>query len=307
MENIIPAALNQGDTIAVVSPSDPITSETKEYLHKGIEFLVRKGFKVELAPNALSNTLGYCATAQEKADDINQMFEASQVKAIICSQGGQNANSVLPYLNYRAIKSNPKIFLGISNISVLLNTVYSKTGLITFHGNDIMWGFGRDFTTYDEREFLTRIVDGKIGRIEKNKEWLCVREGSVQGRLIGGNLECLTDLAGTEYFPNVEGAILFLEYFGEESAPTHLSKSFHQIKQLGVFEKIKGLWLGYYKCKSDVTIEQVAAEVLQEYNFPILQCNDFGHNTPNTVIPIGAQARLDAANCTVEIISPCVA
>jgi muramoyltetrapeptide carboxypeptidase len=113
-------------------------------------------------------------------------------------------------------------------------------------------------------------------------------------------------LAGTEYFPNVAGTILFLEDFGEEGTPTEVSNSLHHLKQLGVFDKINGLWLGYYKHKSNITIEQIAQEVVEEFDFPILKCDDFGHNTPNTVIPVGCLGRLDATNCSVELMAPCV-
>jgi muramoyltetrapeptide carboxypeptidase len=306
MNKIIPERLKLGDTIGVVSPSDPVTPAIKQQLEAGIKFLKNQGFNVELAPQALSNTLGYSATAQEKADDINQMFAAQHIKAIICSQGGHNANGVLPCLNYELIKANPKIFFGMSDITVLLNAIYTKTGLITFHGNDLMWGFGTDYTAYDENEFLDRLVNGESGLINKNNKWQYIREGLAEGKLIGGNLRCLAKLAGTSYFPNVENSILFLEYYGEESPVTMVSSHFHHLKQLGIFEKIKGLWLGYYKTPSNISIEQIAKEVTKNYDFPILQCDDFGHNMPNTVIPVGCLAKLDASNCCVELIENCI-
>jgi muramoyltetrapeptide carboxypeptidase len=307
MHTIVPRRLKRGDVIGIVSPSDPITPSIRSQLDQGMEFLKREGFGVELAPHVLSSSLGYSATAREKADDINAFFAAPQVNAIICSQGGFNSNGALPYIDYSLIKANPKVFLGISDITALLNGIYTKTGMITFHGNDVMWGFGRDYTDYDRTEFLDRLVEGKTGLIQKHKKWICIRPGLAEGELIGGNLQTLIKLVGTEYFPDLEGAILFLEEYGEESTVTSVSGSFHQLKQIGCFEKISGMWLGYYKCRADIPIEKIAEEVTGEYGFPILQCDDFGHNTPNTTIPVGSVARLNATDCTVELTAPCVA
>ena len=306
MKKIIAKRLQKGDLIGIVSPSAPVEDKFRKAFNTGVDWFKQHGFRVKIASNALGNSLGYSASAQEKASDINEMFSDKEVKAIICSQGGQNANSILPYLDYELIKNNPKVFLGISDITVLLNTLYLKTGLITFHGNDVMWGFGREHEPYNEQEFFERLIEGKIGVINKNRDWKCVREGVAEGKLIGGNLHCMLKLAGTEYFPDLNDAILFLEDFGEEGTPGEVNQLFHQLKQIGGLEKIKGLWLGFYKTKSKVQIEDIAQEVVADYDFPILQCDDFGHNTPNTTIPIGIKAKLDATNCEVELLEPCV-
>jgi muramoyltetrapeptide carboxypeptidase len=299
--------LRAGDTIGIVSPSAPINDEYRSQLDRGIELLQGLGFKIELAPHALSNSLGYSASAQEKADDINQMFRRDDIKAIISSQGGFNCNSVLSYLDYDLIKEKPKIFLGISDITSLLNALYAKTGLITFHGNDIMWGFGRNPTEYDISEFLIRLVGGEVGPVTRRSVWGCVREGTAFGRLVGGHLGSLLRLAGTEYFPDCHGAILFLESFGRYSGPDKIYAEFFHLKQLGILAKINGLWLGHYDHPSGLKLEDIAHDAVAEYDFPIVSCDDFGHTTPNTTIPIGCEARIDAANSRVELIGPCLA
>ena len=303
---LLASRLKVGDTIGIVSPAAPVTEDQRAQVDRGVEVLQEYGFKVEFAPNALGNSLGYSASARQKADDINQMFRSDAVKAIMCSQGGFNSNSVLPYLDYNLIRANLKIFIGISNITVLLNAIYAKTGLITFHGNDLIWGFGRDLTEYEVSEFLIRMVGAEAGVITHHSTWNCVRKGSAAGRLIGGNLDSLLQLAGTEHFPDCSGAILFLEAFGEEpggTRPNRLSAGLHQLQQLGVLAKINGLWLGHYKHESGVKMEQIVQEVAVDYSFPIVSCDDFGHNTPNTTIPIGCEARIDATNARIELLS----
>lgn len=303
---MLPNRLKKGGTIGIVSPSGPVNKELIKQFNNGIDFFKNLGFKVKVGKNALKNTLKYSATPQEKVDDINSMFADNEIEAIICSQGGANSNSILPLLDFNIIKNNPKIFLGISDITVILNAIYQKAGLITFHGNDVMWGFGRDYTNYDEQEFKDRLIKGKIGEIKHNFKWKCVREGIVEGVLIGGNLNCLNKLIRTEYLPNFKDKILFLESYDESDAPDNVECELSHLKQIGVFEEIKGLWIGYYNHETKIPYEEIVMNVVKDYDFPILKCDDFGHNTPNTTIPIGIKVKLDATNKKIVILENCV-
>jgi muramoyltetrapeptide carboxypeptidase len=238
-----PFKLRKNDKIGIVSPSNPVTEEVMTQFQRGVDYLKALGFEVVIAKNALSNTLGYAASPEEKAEDINAMFQDPAIKAIICSQGGATANACLPYLDWEMIGRHPKIFLGISDITVLLNAIYAKTGLITYHGNDVAWGFGREPKVYDRQEFSDRLMNGKIGLINPNGVRTTIRGGTAEGRLLGGNLGCLLKLAGTQYFPNFEGAILFLESYGFSPEGCHCN--FAQLEQMIVFDKIKGIIVGY--------------------------------------------------------------
>lgn len=299
---MISKKLKIGDTIGIISPSGPISENSMGQFEAGVSFFKNLGFKVKVSKNAFSNTLKYSATPEEKADDINSMFADDEVKAIVCSQGGSNSNSILPLIDFENIKSNPKVFLGISDITVLLDAIYQQTGLVTFHGNDVIWGFGREYTNYDKQEFENILVNGEIGVVNHNSEWKCVREGIAEGILIGGNTSCITKLSGTKYFPSFNNKILFLEDYADSTPQEEFECHLYHLKELGVFEKIKGLWLGYYDNKDGVPYEEIAMNVLKNYDFPILKCDDFGHNTPNTIIPIGVKVRLDATNKQVVFL-----
>ncbi len=306
---IIPKKLVKGDSIGIVSPSTPVTQELAGQFKKGIEFVENLGFNVVVGKHVYSNTLGYAASPQEKAEDINQMFADESIKAIICSQGGVTANSCLPYLNWNGIREYPKVFLGISDITVLLNAIYYKTGLITFHGNDVVWGFGRNPSTYDEQEFITRLIDGKIGEIPPSRKRRTVRSGAAEGKLLGGNLHCLLKLAGTPYFPDFTRAILFVEAIG--ITPEGCDHLFQQLKQIGVFDQIRGVIIGYIDGlqnneKALMQMEDVLLHVTTEYNFPVLKADDFGHNCANTVLPIGGEVRINTDSLTIEVLEKCV-
>lgn len=298
--SLLPPRLKSGDTVGIVSPSGLVTQQLKGQLETGIKHLESFGLKTKLAKNVFANSLGFSATAEEKAADINNMFVDGTIQAIFCSQGGQNANGVLPLLDYEMIKKHPKIFAGISDISVLLNGIYAKTGLITFHGNDLIWGLGRSPTAYDLSEIKRMLFDGETGALKKNSTWRTVRKGTVEGVLLGGNITCLGKLLGTPYSPDYKDAVLFLEDYGEETTADKTSYGLHHLEQAGVLKSIKGLILGYYKTKGDFTLEDIAREITDKYDFPILSCDDFGHNTPNTVLPVGARVKLDSSSATLS-------
>lgn len=302
MKPLKPKKLQKGDTIGVVSSSEPIeNSETDEQFKSGIKFLESLGFKIKLGRFLSSKN------SEEKAKDINEMFKDKNIKAIIASQGGETANALLYFLDYESIKHNPKIFIGISDITVILNAINKKTGLVTFHGNDVKWGFGRKPTDYDKEEFLNTLSRSEEREIPKNSERKAIRNGKASGKLIGGNLSCILKLAGTEYFPNFKDSIFFIE----EYKPTteEVEYRLNQLKQIGVFENVKGIVIGHIegiKKSDEREFEDILLELTKEYDFPILKTSDFGHNCPNTVIPLGIKAEIDCKNKTFKLLESAV-
>ena len=310
---ITPNKLQKGDVIGIVSPSAAITPELLPMLGKGREFLHNLGFRTEISSNCMKELKGSAGTPEERAEDINSLFGNKRVKGIICSQGGDTANSTLPYLDFKLIKENPKIFQGISDITVLLNAIQEQTGLVTFHGNDIMFGFGRNPTAYDVNEFTGRLVKGKTGELNKNSKWKSIRPGIAEGRLMGGNLDCILKLAGTPYQPDFSDSILFLEAF--ETTSGECDYKFQQMKQMGAFDGIKGVLIGYVwgmqkstKARKQEQMEDLLERITSNYDFPIVKCNDFGHNCSNTTLPIGVKAGLSGkeTDATMEIMESCV-
>jgi muramoyltetrapeptide carboxypeptidase len=136
-----------------------------------------------------------------------------------------------------------------------------------------------------------------------------VRSGTAEGRLLGGNLHCLAKLAGTPYFPDFTGAIFFVEAMNIQ--PEECDHFFQQLKQIGVFDRIRGALVGYIDSlqkdeNAAMQMEDVLLHVTAEYDFPILKVNDFGHNCPNTILPVGGNVRIDADKGTLEILEECV-
>lgn len=306
-EKLIPQKLEKGDTIGVIAPSDPILKKDLEAMNNSITLMEKSGFKIELGKNIFSNKLGYSATAQEKAEDINYMFRNKDIKAIFCASGGYNSNSTFDYIDYENIKRNPKIICGFSDSHSILNAINTKTGLITFYGPTFKSLTSWD-TDYGYKEVMKRFVEASLQIGTDEDEYITIQEGKVEGELVGGNLSLINNMVSGKYKINFENKILFFEDLGYESAPGMISNYIYHMKQNQVFEKIIGLWIGSYEHDSNISLEQIVKDTIgNEYNFPIIKSNNFGHIDKKTVIPIGGVARIDTnKKCKIELIGKCV-
>ena len=304
---IIPNKLKIGDTIGIVAPSNPIIGDNVEELERAKQIVEKSGFNIKYAKNIFSNTNGYSSTAQEKAEDMNEMFQDKEVKMIWCAKGGNNSNTIFELLDYELIKQNPKIICGYSDITSITNIITAKTGLVTFSGTNFKT-IATDETDYSYQEALKRLVEGNLELGKEGEEYRTIQEGQAEGELIGGNLNCLHSLVSGKYRVDFTNKILFLEDLGIESNPAMVSHFIAHMKQNNVFDQIKGLWIGSYEHESNIRLEQIVMDVLgREYDFPIIQSNNFGHIETKTVIPIGTKARIDTNKSRkIELIEQCV-
>ena len=295
--------LNYGDTIGVVGVSNSLEiGATYEHFYKAEKFLQSKGFKIKRGKYVLKNYYGSAGTKEQKAEDMMNMFLDKEVKAIICLKGGETCNTFIDLLDYEIIKQNPKIITGYSDITVILETIYQKTGLVTFHGSDFV-DFGKEQAEERFLEFENTFINKKIGKFQSGEKRI-IRSGNAQGKLLGTNLGTMMYLLGTEYLPDMQDKILAIESY--ITSPNECQRRFATLKQLGVFDKIKGIIVGYnYALQKNGNtfpqMEDILLEYTKEYKFPIIKCNDFGHEIVNGVIPIGVNAKIDTDNCKVEI------
>lgn len=304
---MIPSKLKLGDTIGIIAPSDPIVGENIQELERAKEIVEKSGFKVKYSKNIFSNTNGYSSTAKEKATDINEMFQDKEVKMIWCAKGGGNSNTVFEFLDYEIIKQNPKIICGYSDITSLTNMIHAKTGLVTFSGTNFKT-IATDETDYSYQEAIKRLVEGNLEIGNEKEEYITIQEGQVEGKLIGGNLTLMRSLVSGKYQVDFRDKILFIEELGFETDPAMASNALAYMKQNGVFEQIKGLWIGNYEHESNISLEQIVIDIIGEkHEIPIIKSNNFGHIETKTVIPIGTKARIDTnEKMKIELIEQCV-
>jgi len=329
MRFVKPKHLIKGDAIGIVSPSSTIANFPRR-LARGIKVLEDLGLKVVLGKNAKSSFGHNAGTVEERAEDINNFFADSNIKAIICSTGGWNANAILPALEYRSIRNHPKIFCGFSDITVLNLAITHKTGLVTFNGPTVLPTFGEfggplEFTVkYFKRALFDSRPLGELESPEKFTEEILwwekedsrkrkmvpasppriIYKGTVEGILLGGNLNSLCILGGTEYFPDFTNVILFLEDEGESTSSTE--RYLVYLEQLGVFNKIKGLIYGrpfhFTVDSKDRDLYDILEDFGKKYKIPILADVDIGHTDPLLTLPLGIKAKLDTVNKKIMII-----
>lgn len=302
---MIPNRLEKKDKIGIIAPSSPITEEKLEDINNSITLMEGSGFEIVFGKNVFKNTLGYGATAKEKAEDINSMFANPEIKAIFCATGGANSNSTFEYLNYDAIKQNPKIICGFSDSTSILNMISEKTGLVTFNGATFKsltsWK-----TEYSYKQVINKFVLAKTDLAENDDKFYTIKEGIAEGQLIGGNLTLTANLCSGKYSIDFTNKILFIEDTSFETDAKMASNWLYKMKQNGVFDKIKGIWVGNYE--GEVPLEKILLDTLEgDYNFPIIKSNNFGHTDRKMVIPIGTKAKIDTAKqIKIELLENCV-
>ena len=313
----IPEALQEGDRIGIVSPASAIfESEPYEIAKESFEAM---GLEVKFGKNT-RNRYGHLAgTDEERAEELNEMFRDKSIKAIIALRGGSGAARILDKLDYDAIRKNPKIFIGYSDITALHTAIYTKTGLVTFHGPVAVSTWNSFSSDYLKRLLFEKEAITYQNPTEKGDELVqtknrirVIKDGTVNGRLVGGNLSVLTGIMGSEYFPqDWKGKILYLEDVGEKIYA--VDRMMSQLYLGGVFEQISGFIFG--KCTDcdpggsgygSLTLEEVIDHYIKPLNIPAYSGAMIGHIDDNVTIPNGLEAQLNATEGTIKLLSPAV-
>lgn len=303
---LIPKALQPGDTIGVIAPSDAIEEKDYTYIQASSKLFEDLGYNIKIGKNAYSKTWGFTASATEKAEDLNNMFADKDVKAIFCVKGGENSNTVFEYLDYDIIKNNPKILCGFSDSTYVTNMITEKTGLVTFSGPTFKSLTSWE-TDYSFKESVKRFINKDLTLGIPSDEYFTINSGIAQGKLIGGNLSILSKMICGKYSLDFTNKILFIEELGFETTPTVISSILYYMKQNEVFEKISGLWIGNYEHPTNFSLEKIVLDILGTADFPIIKSNNFGHIDKKTVIPIGTLAEINTQKSTkIALLEDCV-
>ncbi|HET6397301.1 MAG TPA: LD-carboxypeptidase [Pseudoxanthomonas sp.] len=310
---LLPPPLNPGDTVGLVSPSSA-TDEPFD-LQLAREAMQALGFKVKLAPH-LAARHGYLAgTDAERAGDLNAMFADREVKAIVCARGGSGAARLLPLLDYGAIRRNPKVLLGYSDITALHSAIHTKTGLVTFHGPIGIGSWNRFNVDQFRRLFFDRElleyrnpVEEEDELVPRRNRTVTLRGGKARGELVGGNLSVLVALAGSPYMPDFTGRILFLEDVGE--APYRVDRMLSTLKLTGALDRIAGFIFGHCtECDpgdgyGSLTIAQILDDYFGPLKIPAYRGAQIGHIRQQFIVPIGGRVEMDADAGTFRLLEP---
>lgn len=282
--------LKKGNKIGIVGCSNGQLKSNEEKINHLLEKIKEIGLIPVCSDYIYESDSYFSASGEERANALMNFYKDDEIKAIFDISGGDIANEVLDYIDFEVIKNNPKPFYGYSDLTTVINAIYSKTkvssGLYQI----------RNLIYEDEENQLKAFKETFLEDKEtlNNISYYFIQEGYMEGEIIGGNIRCFLKLAGTEFMPDFEGKILLLEALNASSA--QVTTYFCQLRQMGVFEKINGILLGTFtRLDSEIFVPSVE-EIVQRIagrDIPVARTVDIGHGADSKCIYIGRYMKFE--------------
>ena len=301
-----PRKLQKGDTIGIVCPASAI-SKTSPRIPIMEKYLINLGFNIKYG-ESFTATYGYLAGDDWlRANDLKQMFLNPEVSAIICMLGGYGCSRIVDLIDYQIIRNNPKLFIGFSDITVLLNAINQKANIPTVHGVVGIYLGNPNMDLFSYQDFEALILEDQKGRVLESPNSKCetLIEGKATGELVGGNLSLINTLIGTPYEIDFTDKIVFIEEVDE--APYRIDRYFSTLRLHKMFEKAKGFIFGYFtncnpKEENGWTSVDIIKQYIKKLNKPTIYNFASGHDFPFINLPIGLKVELDANKKTIKIL-----
>ena len=299
--------------IAPARTLEIITPDSQKIANQRLESL---GFKVSFGQHVNESDDFASSSIESRLEDFHEAFADPNVKGILTVIGGFNSNQLLRQVNWDLIRDNPKVFCGFSDITALNNSMLAKSGLVSYSGPHYStFGMKNEFDYIMESFKACLMMDKPIDlkpsanssddnwwidqdnrKLIKNDGWMVINSGEAEGTLIGGNLCTLNLLQGSEFMPNLENTILFLED-DEESKPHHFDRNLVSLIQQPGFENVKGMVLGRFQEASKFSndlIKQMISSKKELGSIPVIANIDIGHTSPMITFPVGGVVQIVA-------------
>ncbi|MBQ9244781.1 LD-carboxypeptidase [bacterium] len=297
MKTIKPKKLKKGDIIGIIAVSGRIKELNN--IENAAKYFESQGYKTEISDTCKTYHRYMAGTSDDDCvNTLHDFFENPDIDAILCARGGYGTLRLLDKIDWSIIKKNPKIFAGYSDITILLNMIYKKTGLITFHSAMANGDFGGNIEEYTKTSFFDTL-QGKKEAYSAEKGTTLLK-GETQGILWGGNLATLVSLCGTDFVPDND-LIIFIEDLNE---PVYkIDKMLTQLFNVEKISKnVKGIAFGEFKDIEDTkTLEEVQTEIVKKYNIPACTGFKITHNKIKDTIPVGIMAELNTEKRIIKI------
>jgi muramoyltetrapeptide carboxypeptidase len=312
-----PPRLVPGSRIALIAPAGPLLE--RDDLTRAETLCRALGYEPVLGKNA-HNHYGYLAGSDdERLFDLNQALQDSTLSAVWCIRGGYGVTRLLERVDFDAIARRPKALIGFSDITALINAVSRAAGVVTFHGpvaRASMPAFSRE---HFERVLTRTEPPGPLGRlpepagvlVPQEHRIVTLRGGTAEGPLAGGNLTLLQCLIGTPWFPDLDGAILFIEDVNEHLY--RIDRALAQLRTIGALRRLAGIVVGRFTAldragrDGALGFDQVLTSYFAPLNVPIAYGFPIGHIDAQWTLPLGVRARLDADAGEVVLLESAVA
>lgn len=301
---LLPSRLKKGDTIGIASSAGPIRdkSEVQEFQ----KVLHQLGYTTKLGKNVYKKEGYFSANDEERASELMELIADEEVKGIFFIRGGWGCARILDLLDYSIISQHPKVIMGFSDITALLNAITLKTGMITFHGP----GGNSTWNDYSVKYITRLLCNGEkiaFQNTSSDHRITTYSSGKAEGVFYGGNLSVLCGMMGSNYLPNKwQDKILFLEDVGEE--PYRIDRMLTQLKLAGVFNEISGLVLGNFRnCVPEepdrsFSLEEVFDQHFREAQFPVFYGAQIGHIRNKFTVPLGVRVMINSDAGTIELL-----
>lgn len=273
--------MNDRKKAALVGCSDPLPPQEKEDLQALSRVLARENVETVVSPALFAE--GF-PSPREKAAALNGFFRDLSVDFIFDVSGGDLANTVLPYLDFDAIRASKALYFGFSDLTTVINAIIAKTGrmAVNYQVRNLVYDDAAAQQAYFRESVLTGRFDASALEIR------FLRGRRMEGKIFGGNIRCFLKLAGTPYWPDMTGGILLLESLG--GGVYQMATALEQYSQLGVFDKINGILLGTFTRMEEndltPTIEELVLQMTPE-SVPVARTRRVGHYPDARAIPLG--------------------
>lgn len=282
--------LNYGDKVGIVACSNGLDESYKIKMEELETTLSSIGLNVVFSDKIYKKNSVFNWTGKEKAEALMKFFMDSNIKAIFDVSGGDLANEILDYLNFKIIKDNFKPFFGYSDLSVVINSLYSKVHIKTYLYQ--IRNLVGSYKAKQIKDFESTFMNDGNELLTFNYRW--IQGSNIDGVVVGGNIRCLLKLSGTEYMPDFKDKIIFLESLSGD-VPKIITYLI-QFKQMGIFNKVKGIILGSYtemeREKYFPSIEEIVVKIVNNPNVPIVKTSEIGHGKDSKCIIIGKKIKL---------------
>jgi len=289
---IKPKALNPGDTVGIIAPAGTFS---KAAFLRGVEKIRSWGFKVKYHKSIFQQDNSFAGSDQRRAKEFNNMFADAAVKAIFCAKASYGSLRIINFLDRSKISTHPKIFLGYSDITVLLTYLNLKANLVVFHGPVVSTEIHAGMPKRTETQLLSLLTGKKVPLLLSSK-FTVLRPGMSKGKVCGGNLTRVINTLGTPFEIDTEDKIILLEDAG--ISLEDLDGMLMQLKVAGKFSNAKGLIFGKLLNLSGRLIDKnilskLIDDILKEFKIPIIADVECGHWRVNLPIPLGVDILLE--------------
>lgn len=326
MDRLFPTKLAKGDEIRVIAPSRSFAIICEEIRAIANQRLADLGFRLTFSKRTNEIDDFKSSSIESRIKDLHEAFVDPSVKGILTVIGGYNCNQLLNYIDWDLIKQNPKVLCGYSDITILNNAIFAKTGLVSYSGPHYS-SFGQKlhFNYTLEHFLMCCMADEPFSVIPsaywsddswpgnqdernliENPGWLIINEGEAEGIILGGNLCTINLLQGTSYMPSLNNSILFLEddAHGDGSDIYEFDRNLQSLIHLPHFKGVRGLVIGRFQKAAGMTNDLLNKMIKSKEDLlriPVIANVDFGHTDPKIAFPVGGDIAICADGGQAEI------